>query len=100
MMVRGGTVYIITNKKRTTLYVGVTSDLVSRIIQHKNKNYPKSFSARYQLYVLIYYENLSSIEEAIDREKYIKGKTRKWKEELIGSMNPEWRDLSEEVMQW
>ena len=99
-MVRGGTVYIITNKNRTTLYVGVTSDLVSRIIEHKNKFYPKSFSARYNLSLLIYYENLGSIEEAIDREKYIKGKTRKWKEELIGIINPEWRDLSEEVMQW
>ena len=99
-MVRGGTVYIITNKNRTTLYVGVTSDLVSRIIEHKNKFYPKSFSARYNLNLLIYYENLGSIEEAIDREKYIKGKTRKWKEELIGIINPEWRDLSEEVMQW
>ena len=99
-MERGGTVYIITNKNLTTLYTGVTSDIVSRIIQHKEKHYPGSFSARYQLNVLVYYENLPSIEEAIDREKFIKGKSRKWKETLIGGMNPEWLDLSEEVLKW
>ena len=99
-MKRGGFVYIITNKNRTTLYTGVTSDIVSRIMQHKQKFYPKSFSARYRLGVLVYYENLASIGEAIDREKYIKGKKREWKEELITRMNPTWKDLSEDIMKW
>jgi putative endonuclease len=99
-MIRGGTVYILTNRNRTTLYTGVTSDLVSRLIQHQEKYYPLSFSARYNLTMLIYYESFYSIEEAIDREKYIKGKSRKWKDDLIAGFNPTWRDLSKEVMRW
>ena len=74
-MAKGGTVYIITNKHKTTLYTGVTADLVSRIIEHKEKFYPNSFSAIYNLHVLVYYENYGSITEAIVREKYIKGKS-------------------------
>lgn len=93
----GGSIYIITNKNNTTLYVGVTSDLQARIWEHQNKVYPKSFSARYNLNKLIYYEHFSSIQEAIDREKYIKGKVRTWKEELIAKKNPEWSDLYLEV---
>jgi putative endonuclease len=97
-MVRVGSVYILTNKYRTTLYVGVTSNLLARTLEHKNKVYPSSFSARYNLTVLVYYEHHPSIEEAIAREKYIKRKVRRWKDDLIRSMNPEWRDLYEDIL--
>ncbi len=97
---KGGTVYILTNKTRTTLYTGVTSDIISRIQEHRNKVYPGSFTARYNLTVLIYFENFSTIQEAIEREKKIKGKTRKNKEILINKMNPQWLDLSTEVLSW
>jgi len=99
-MVRGGTVYIMTNFKKTTLYVGVTSDLVSRVLEHKNKKYPNSFTARYNLTSLVYYEIYSTIEEAIKIEKYIKGKSRNWKEDLINQQNPKWKNLWHEVKDW
>jgi putative endonuclease len=99
-MVRGGTVYIMTNFKKTTLYVGVTSDLVSRVLEHKNKKYPNSFTARYNITSLVYYEIYSTIEEAIKIEKYIKGKSRKWKEDLINQQNPKWKNLWYEIKDW
>ena len=99
-MQRGGSVYILTNINKTTLYTGVTSDLVSRILEHKQKKNPNSFSAKYNLNILVYYENFPSIEEAIDREKFIKGKSRKWKEDLINQKNPEWDDLWFEIEKW
>jgi putative endonuclease len=99
-MERGGCVYIMTNFTRTTLYVGVTSDLLSRVQEHKGKKYKKSFSARYNLSFLIYYESFPSITEAIDREKSIKGKSRKWKEALIREVNISFRDLIDEINNW
>lgn len=99
-MTRGGSVYILTNKNKTTLYTGVTSDLTSRLRQHQNKEFPRSFSARFNLIVLVYMEHFHSKEEAIHREKMIKGKTRSNKEKLINNYNPEWKDLSIEVLEW
>lgn len=99
-MVRGGCVYILTNTHHTTLYVGVTSDLVSRLAEHLNKKYPKSFTARYNLFKLVYVEIHPSIQEAIQREKYIKGKVRKWKDDLINSFNSEWKDLTDIANSW
>lgn len=99
-MERGGSIYILTNRNKTTLYTGVTSDLPSRIRQHLNKNFPKSFSARYNLRVLVYMEHFSTIEEAIEREKKVKGKTRANKEKLITNNNPTWRELIPEVLNW
>ena len=81
-MEKGGSAYIVTNKNRSTLYTGTTSDLEGRIAKHRQKFYPGSFSARYNTGVLVYYENFDSIEEAIDRERYIKGKSRAWKIKL------------------
>ena len=95
-----GYVYIICNKTHTTLYVGVTSNLAGRITQHKNKDYPKSFSAKYNCNKLVYYKRFDSISEAIDEEKRIKGGSRKQKEKMVNSMNPEWRDLYEEIKFW
>ncbi len=99
-MAYGGSIYILTNKNKTTLYTGVTSDLGARIRQHRDKAFPKSFTARYNLTVLIYMEHFSSIEEAIQREKAIKAKTRINKEKLINSVNPNWDDLANEVLNW
>jgi putative endonuclease len=99
-MVKGGIVYILTNIRQTTLYVGVTSDLASRLWEHQNRIYPKSFVCRYKLFKLVYYEVHPSITEAIAREKYIKGKVRQFKLQLINSMNPDWKDLSDVVRSW
>jgi putative endonuclease len=96
-MKHGGSAYIITNKKNTTLYAGSAEDLYSRMIQHKEKHYPNSFSARYNLNKLVYYKNFFRIEEAREYERYIKGKSRQWKIDLIDSFNPEWKDLTDEV---
>jgi putative endonuclease len=89
--------YILTNTHHTTLYTGSTNDLPTRLWEHQTKRNPKSFSARYNLSKPIYFEPCDSIEDARDREQYIKGKTRKWKEALITKMNPEWKDLTEEI---
>ncbi|MEP2668749.1 MAG: GIY-YIG nuclease family protein [Cyclobacteriaceae bacterium] len=99
-MERGGSVYIVTNFKKTTLYTGVTSDLQARISEHRDKVYQTSFTARYNLSILVYHEEFHLIEEAIAREKYIKGKSRKWKEELITKFNPSWKDLYPDIMSW
>ena len=90
-----GFIYILTNKNNTALYVGVTSDLPGRIVQHRTKKYPKSFSARYGLYKLVYWETFPSVAEAIAREKQLKAGSRKKKIALIERANPEWLDLYE-----
>ena len=90
-------VYILTNAHHTVLYVGITNNLRSRVWEHQQQRDPKCFTARYNVYKPVYYETFDLITEAIKREHYIKGKTRKWKEELISKMNPEWNDLTEEI---
>lgn len=90
-------VYIITNDHNTTLYTGVSNDLPVRLWEHRTKRNPKCFTARYNLHKLVYYEGFELMEEAINREKFIKGKTRKWKLDLINCGNPEWNDLTDEV---
>lgn len=90
-----GVVYILTNKNNSVLYTGVTSDLKERIEQHKLKKHPDSFSARYSLNKLVYFEWFGTIGKAIIKEKTIKGGSRKKKLDLISSANPEWKDLSE-----
>ncbi|CAN5345192.1 GIY-YIG nuclease family protein [soil metagenome] len=99
-MIRGGAVYILTNKSHTTLYVGVTSDLKKRIWEHKNFIHPESFTAKYKLTILVYYDGGHRIEEAIGKEKQLKAGSRKQKEELINLMNSEWKDLYPEVLEW
>jgi putative endonuclease len=89
-----GVVYILTNKNNSVLYTGVTSDLKDRIKQHKLKKHPDSFSSKYNLNKLVYFEVIDTIGEAIKREKAIKGGSRKKKLDLINSTNPEWSDLS------
>ena len=88
-------VYILTNHKHKTLYIGVTNNLERRISEHKLELI-EGFTKKYKCKKLIYYENFSDINQAISREKYLKGKTRNFKEELIQSINPIWKDLNEE----
>lgn len=99
-MTKGGCIYIMTNKNHTTIYVGVTSALLHRMIEHREKKYPKSFTSRYNINKLVYYEAFHSIVEAIAREKQIKGGSRADKEKLIRTINPEWKDLFEDVRKW
>lgn len=99
-MQRGGFVYTINNKGNTVLYTGVTSDLVSRVLEHREGKYQNSFTSRYNDRKLVYYEIFPTIEEAIDREKQVKGGSRKKKVALIKDMNPEWRDLFEDIKSW
>ena len=90
-------VYILTNKNQTVLYTGVTSNLKLRVEQHKMKGNPKSFTARYNIDHLVYYEQFFDIGEAIVREKQLKAGSRQKKLDLINNFNPEWRDLFEDL---
>jgi putative endonuclease len=89
-----GFVYIMTNDNNTVLYTGVTSDIVKRVKDHKEKHHPGSFTARYNIRKLIYFERFEGIGQAIKREKQIKAGSRIKKMDLITSRNPEWRDLT------
>ncbi len=92
-MQKGGYVYIMTNKNQTVLYVGVTNNLKRRITEHKEKLNPKSFTGRYNINKLVYFEGFQEIGEAIVREKQLKGGSRQKKIDLINSINKEWIDL-------
>ena len=85
-------VYILASKRNGTLYIGVTSDPVKRIWEHKN-NMVEGFTKRYNVHRLVWYELHESMESAITREKRLKNWKRKWKLELIESSNPKWLDL-------
>jgi len=85
-------VYILASKKNGTLYVGVTSDLVKRVYEHKNKIY-KGFTSKYEVDKLVYYETFDDILLAIQREKQIKKWNRAWKVRRICEFNLEWEDL-------
>ena len=93
-----GFVYIMTNAFNSTLYIGVTSNLIQRIEEHKQKRYQNSFSARYNLEKLVYYETFQMIGDAIGREKQLKGGSRAAKIKLIESINPNWNDLYDEII--
>ena len=99
-MKRGGTVYIMTNKRYGTLYTGVTSDLKKRVMEHRDNVFPDSFTAKYKCYKLVYYKQFDRIEDAISEEKRIKGGSRVEKIRLIEGMNPQWDDLWNEVEGW
>ena len=87
-------VYILTNKRNGTLYVGVTSNLLKRVLEHK-KGILLGFTKKYGLNTLVYYETSDDIRGAIQREKQIKAGSRKNKIKLIEAMNPSWNDLYE-----
>ena len=96
-MNKKGYIYILFNKKNGTLYVGVTSDLIKRIYEHKNKIID-GFTKKYAIDKLGYYEIYEDIESAIQREKQIKSGSRKKKIELIETMNPDWNDLYHQIV--
>jgi len=87
-----------TNYTNTTLYTGVTNNLVRRVYEHKNK-LVKGFTSKYNLTKLVYYEIFEDITQAIKREKQIKGGSRKTKEELINSINDKWEDLYDKIIE-
>ena len=89
-------VYILTNKPRSTLYVGVTNDLVRRVYQHREGTVP-GFTKRYGLKQLVHFERYDDPTRAIQREKNIKHWSRAWKLDLVNSSNPQWRDLYNDI---
>jgi putative endonuclease len=89
---RDPTTYILASKRNGTLYVGVTSDLYSRMCSHRAGRF-EGFTKRYRVHHLVYYEKHETMREAIEREKSIKRWPRRWKLELIERKNPDWRDL-------
>ncbi len=96
MRTKGGYVYIMSNNSRSVLYVGVTSNLYGRVYDHKNMN-GSFFTKKYKCTDLLYVEFHERIESAIEREKQIKKWNRLWKDRMIRRLNPELRDLSDEI---
>ena len=95
-MTKQPAVYILASKRNGTLYIGVTSDLVKRVWQHKN-DVTAGFTKKYGVHTLVYYEMHADMTEAIRREKQLKKWNRAWKMELIEKENPGWRDLWPEI---
>ncbi|HWP92907.1 MAG TPA: GIY-YIG nuclease family protein [Thermodesulfobacteriota bacterium] len=91
-------VYIMSNKKNGTLYIGVTNDLSRRVYEHKN-DMIEGFTKKYGLHTLVYFEQMEDVHSAIQREKRLKKWNRRWKIELIEKLNPEWMDLYEELVE-
>lgn len=97
MRERQPAVYILASQERGTLYVGVTSDLIKRIYEHKN-DLVEGFTKRYRVHALVWYEQHDTMELAIAREKAIKEWKRAWKLEIIEKTNPGWRDLYDDLL--
>ena len=91
-------VYMMTNKYTNVLYTGVTNDLIRRVYEHKNHLIKTSFTAKYHLSRLVYFEITEDVRSAIEREKQIKSWNRKRKNELVESMNPKWEDLYDSIL--
>ena len=97
-MQKKGIVYIMSSPNRNSLYVGVTSDLPVRVWKHKTKCFPKSFSARYNCVMLVYYQEFANMTDAVAEEKRLKSGGKAQKELLIIQFNPDWVDLSDSIM--
>ncbi len=91
-----GYVYVLASKRNGTLYIGVTSDLIKRVYEHREE-FAEGFTKNYGVKVLVYYEAHETIDAAILREKQMKKWNRDWKRRLIEENNPEWRNLWEEI---
>jgi len=89
-------VYILANRRNGTLYIGVTNDLVRRIYEHKNDLVP-GFTKTYHVHSLVYYEQTNDVMSALNREKQLKWWRRSWKIALIEEINPDWKDLWEDI---
>ena len=92
-----GFVYILTNRTNNALYIGVTSNLIQRIYQHKEHLLPQSHTAKYNEVKLVYYEKHETMLAAIAREKQLKKWNRAWKRHLVTKFNPSWRDLYTDI---
>lgn len=90
-------IYILSNKKNGTIYIGITSNLTKRVYEHKS-NLVAGFTRKYGLHNLVYYEIFSTAKDAIHREKQLKWWKRTWKINLIENNNPEWKDLYEKII--
>ena len=91
-------VYMMTNQYNNVLYTGFTNNLIRRVYVHKEHMAPESFTARYRVGKLVYFETTTDVRSAIEREKQIKSWNRKRKNELVESVNPQWRDLYPEII--
>ena len=91
-------VYILSNRLNTVIHTGVTRDLVCRVYEHKHHLDPNSFTAKYDVNKLVYYESTSDVKMAIEREKQIKGWNRKRKNKLVESKNPSWVELYDTIL--
>jgi putative endonuclease len=94
---KSGYVYILASKRNGTLYIGVTSDLIKRVYEHKN-DFVDGFTKKHRVHSLVYYKSCDDIELAISEEKRLKRWNRKWKLELIENENPRWKDLYEDLL--
>jgi putative endonuclease len=90
-------IYILANRRNGTLYIGVTSNLIKRVWEHKNK-LAEGFTEKYGVNKLVYFEQASDAENAVRREKRLKKYNRRWKMDLIEKMNPDWKDMYEELI--
>jgi putative endonuclease len=98
LQMKNSYVYILASKYNGTLYIGLTSDLIKRVWEHKNK-FVVGFTAKYDVNQLVYYEIFSDIQVAAAREKRLKEWKRQWKIDLIQTMNPDWLDLYFSIIQ-
>src|SRR6266496_5552786 len=92
-----GYFHIMTNTHNTTLYCRATTDLYKRMLEHRNKLFAKSFTSRYSIEKLVFFETFTLAADAFEREKKMKGSSRKRKIDLVNKMNPEWKDLFENL---
>ena len=92
-------IYILATNDNKVIYTGVTNNLPRRVYEHKNSFDPKSFTSRYHINKLVYYECTTDVNSAIEREKQIKGWSRKHKNKLIESKNPNWNELYESILE-
>jgi len=90
-------IYILASQRNGTLYIGVTSNLVKRVYEHKN-DLVDGFTSKYKVHTLVYFEAANDVKAAISREKQLKWWKREWKINLIEENNPEWLDLYEDIL--
>lgn len=91
-------VYILASATNYTVYIGVTSDLIRRVYEHREHLDPDSFTSKYGVHKLVYFEQTNDVKSALEREKQLKGWRRSKKNALIETMNPEWKDLYPELL--
>ena len=91
-------VYILANNTNVTIYTGVTNDLIRRVYEHRHEADPQSFTARYKVHKLVYFEQTTDVRAALEREKQIKSWKKVKKNQLVESKNPTWRDLYPEIL--